>query len=187
MTSHVQSEVCSVILRALDPGDLDRTFKWHNDPELYATLISPFRYVSRQTEEEWLRRRMTSSLQEVNLAVCLKESGVHIGNVYLRDIDWVSKNAALGLFIGESEHRGKGHGTSALRQMISHAFNNLGLHRIYLNALADNEPAIRSYRRVGFVLEGTLRDHVFKHGQFRDVAVLGLRAEDFAHSLRSGS
>ena len=183
MTSHIQPEACTVFLRALELGDLDRTLKWHNDPNLYATLISPFRHVSRQTEEEWLRRVMTSSPREVNLAVCVKESGLHVGNVYLRDIDWVSKNAALGLFIGESEHRGKGYGTSALRQMIRHAFNNLGLHRIYLNALAENEPAIRSYQRVGFIIEGKLRSHAFKQGRFRDVVILGLQADEFTRAM----
>ena len=185
MTSPVQSEAGTVFLRALDLGDLDRTLKWHNDPNLYATLISSFRYVSRQTEEEWLRRVMTSSSREVNLAVCVTESGAHVGNVYLRDIDWVSKNAALGLFIGESEHRGKGYGTSALRQMITHAFNNLGLSRIYLNALAENEPAIRSYQRVGFIIEGKLRSHAFKQGRFRDVVILGLQADEFTRATEA--
>lgn len=182
MATQFRPEAGAVLLRALDLGDLERTLKWHNDPELYATLISPFRYVSRLTEEEWLRRVMTSSPREVNLAVCVTETGAHVGNVYLRDIDWVSKNAALGVFIGEGNCRGKGYGSQALRLVVRHAFRDLGLYRVYLFALADNQGALAAYRKVGFTLEGTLRRHVFKAGEFKDVVVLGILRDEWAGS-----
>lgn len=171
-----------VYLRSLEMSDLQACFKWHNDASLFVHLCNGFRHVSLEAETVWLKRRVEYSDREVNAAVCLSGSGTHIGNVYLRDIDWRSQNAALGLFIGEPDCRGKGCGSSALRQMIQHAFNDLGLHRVYLYALAANQPALRSYLRVGFTLEGTLRDHAFKQGRFHDVVVLGLRPEEFARA-----
>ena len=76
-----------VVLRSLEPGDVERTHRWHNSPALYEFLASPFRYVSRATEEEWLARRGAYSTSEVNLAICVRDTGQHIGNIYLRDID----------------------------------------------------------------------------------------------------
>lgn len=169
-----------VCLRALDDGDIECTLKWHNDSDLYRSLVSHFRHVSRQTEQEWLRQRMSSSPREVNLAICLVSTGEHVGNIYLRDIDWVSKNAALGVFLGEHSCRGKGYGSQALTLILRHAFEDLGLHRIYLFALAENEAALAAYRKVGFSKEGTLRQHVFKKGSFRDMVVLGIHADEWA-------
>jgi len=167
-----------VYLRALEEEDIERTQRWHNDPELYQTLVDGFRFVSRTAEREWIAKRTSYSSSEVSLAICLAPGGEHIGNIYLRLVNLTSRNAVLGILIGEKDHRRQGYGHQALCQTLRHAFVDLGLERVYLEVLADNEQAIRLYERVGFKTEGRLRNHVFKEGKFRDVLVMGiLRAE----------
>jgi len=167
-----------IYLRALELTDLDRTSKWHNDPKLYEMLIRPFRYVSRVAEEEWLRRRTAYCRTEARLAICLKRNSEHIGNIYLADIDSVSRHACAGIFIGHEEHRSKGYGRQAMRLLLNHAFDDLGLHRVYLTVLEDNQRAIRSYEACGFVVEGRLRQHGFKQGRFKDLILMGICADD---------
>lgn len=174
----------SVYLRCLEPDDLERTYKWHNDPKLYESLGGVFRYVSRASEEEWLRKASSYSANEVSLAICLTNGGRHIGNVYLRNIDWVSRRAELHIFIGEPNERSNGYGTAAVNQVLQHAFQDLGLHRVYLFVLEDNKPAIRTYEKCGFAVEGRLRQHAFKGGAFKDVVVMGICSNDWA--LRKG-
>lgn len=163
-------------LRALEPADLDRLHAWHNDPDLYASLGGVFRFVSRSVEEEWLRRRSAASDTEINLAICLRRTGEHIGNLYLRDIDWVHRHGRIEMFIGPRRYRGRGFGTDALRQFVRYVFETLGLHRLYLFVLADHRAAIRAYEKCGFVTEGRLRAHVYKSGAYRDMLVMGLVA-----------
>jgi len=167
-----------VYLRAIEVSDLDRTWKWHNDPELYEMLISPFRYVSRAAEEEWIRRRAVYSQTEIRLAICLKQGDQHIGNIHLTNIDWVSRHACVGIFIGEAEHQSKGYGQQAMRLILRHAFHHLGLHRVYLTVLEDNDRAIRAYQKCGLVVEGRLRQHDFKRGQFKDLIFMGICVDD---------
>ena len=163
-----------VFLRALEHGDVERTLAWHNDAELYESLGGTFRFVSREAEEEWIRRRCAPSRDEVNLAICVAPTRRHIGNIYLRDIDWVSRRGEVHVSIGEKKCRSKGYGTSALRQLARHAFATLGLQRLFLFVQADNAAAIRAYRNCGFEVEGTLKRHVFKDGRFKDMLVMGL-------------
>jgi RimJ/RimL family protein N-acetyltransferase len=59
--------------------------------------------------------------------------------------------------IGERDVWGQGYGTEATGLMLDHAFGTLRLHRIALSVFAFNERAIRSYRRVGFLVEGRSR------------------------------
>ncbi len=167
-----------VYLRALEPSDVERTQKWHNDPELYETLVSPFRYVSHAAEEEWIHGKAGYSQTEIRLAICLPEGDRHIGNVYLTEIDWISRHACVGIFIGEAQYRSNGYGAQALRLLLHHAFHDLGLHRVYLIVLDDNPRAIALYEKCGFVVEGRLRQHDFKQGRFKDLIFMGLCVDD---------
>jgi RimJ/RimL family protein N-acetyltransferase len=162
-----------VYLRALTNSDLDRVLEWHNDAGLYASLGGHFRYVSREAESEWFRRRLEAR-DEVNLAICLSDPPAHVGNAYLRDFDWVARHAELHIFIGEPGHRGKGYGFSAMQLLMRHAFCDLGLRRLHLRVLEDNESAIHLYNKCGFRAEGMLRSHAFKDGHWRNLVIMGI-------------
>lgn len=170
-----------VFLRSLETSDLERTYQWHNDRTLYQHLENVFRHVSRKTEEEWLDRKSNYDPQEISLAICIKENSEHIGNIYLRNIDWIARRANLHIFIGNTEQRGKGFGLSAIRQVLRYAFCDIGLNRIMLEVLFDNSTAIHVYKKCGFLLEGTLRKHVFKDGAFKDVVIMGICANEFQY------
>lgn len=168
-----------IYLRALEISDLERCHKWHNDRNLYDLLVGSFHFVSKQAEQAWLESKLAFSHHEVNLAICLKESDKHIGNIYLHKIDWISRNAQLGIFIGESEERNKGYGQSAVRQLLLHAFSDLGMKKIYFNVLADNKTAIHVYEKCGFKVEGRLKNQVFKQGKWKDLIVMGICVEEY--------
>ena len=168
----VKSEL--IFLRALESTDLERTHQWHNDTSLYSTLGGTFHYVSLDVEKRWLQAKMQVSTQETNLAICLTSDRSHIGNIYLRDIDWVSRNAQVHLFIGDPDQRSRGFGQEAIQLIVQHAFEDLGLGRLYLYVLAENASAIHAYEKSGFSVEGNMKNHAFKNGTFKDVLVMGI-------------
>jgi RimJ/RimL family protein N-acetyltransferase len=167
-----------VYLRALEASDLEQCHKWHNDGDLYKMLVGPFRLVSKQAEQAWLDRKTAFSPNELNLAICVKGSEEHVGNIYLREIDWIYRHAQLEIFIGERDKRSKGYGRSAMRQLLSHAFLDLGLKKLHLRVLAGNQAAINLYEKCGFIAEGRQRNHVFKQGGWKDVIAMGICADD---------
>lgn len=169
-----------IYLRALEAADVGRCLAWHNDRDLYKTLVGPFRFVSPQAEQAWIERRSAFSQSELSLAICICGSDKHVGNIYLREIDWISRNAQLGVFIGATDEKSKGYGQSAIRQLLSYAFCDLGLKKIYVHVLADNAEAIRAYEKCGFRVEGQLKNHAFKKGEWKDLIVMGVCSEDFA-------
>ena len=161
-----------VYLRPLEEADRERTHRWHNDRALYATLGGSFRLVSNDREEEWIRARAADA-SGVAAAICLASSDAHVGNVYLRGIDWIARRAEVHLFLADPAHRGQGYGTHAVRLIVEHAFRDLGLQRVHLEVLASNAVARRLYASCGFVEEGCLRGHAFKDGTPEDVIVMG--------------
>ena len=52
--------------------------------------------------------------------------------------------------------------------MLKHAFCDLNLHRVWLTVLDTNAAARRVYDKVGFRVEGTIREGVFKDGRYHD-------------------
>jgi RimJ/RimL family protein N-acetyltransferase len=169
----------AVYLRVLEPEDIDRVYRWHNDQKLYRDLVSTHHFVSRATVEKWLDQKGSFLDHELNLAICLKENSLHIGNVYLREINWVDRNCSSGFVIGEADHRGKGYGRQALRLLFDYAFLTLGLNRIYGYVFESNKASLRLCESVGYVVEGKLRKHVYKEGQFWDLLLVGACREDW--------
>jgi len=172
----------SVYLRSLEVTDIEKCHKWHNDHDLNRYFGSAFRFVSHFSEEEWIRKKVAYSLTEINLAICLTSTQEHIGNAYIRDINWVNRNAEIHIFIGEKNLRGRGYGTAALHLIIKHCFYDINLERLYLHVFKENIAAIKCYLKTGFVVEGTLKRHYFKDYEFKDVMILGLLREEYINS-----
>ena len=63
--------------------------------------------------------------------------------------------------------------------MMTHAFCNLNLQRVYLTALVNNHRAIHLYEKIGFQREGILRHAAFKEGQYQDLVLMSLLREEF--------
>lgn len=160
-------EEAGIFLRAMDHGDTDLIIRWRNSDGVRRNFIYREDF-TREGHEKWIRT-MIDTGRAVQMMICDIVSERPLGSVYIRDIDRQHNKAEYGIFIGEPQARGRGIGTAAARLMLRYCFEEEGLHRVYLRALAGNRPAIRSYEKAGFVREGCLRDDVFVNGSYCDV------------------
>lgn len=166
-------------LRELCQHDLAAINKWRNDREVTGYLGSPFRYISQEVDGAWLNSYFSSRSNTVRLAICERTSGSIMGAVYLLSIDWVSRNCEFAIWIGEKKCQGQGVGTFATQEALYHAFRDLNLNRVYLTVLSENNRAIELYRKIGFSIEGTLRQAVYKDGNYADMLQMSILAEEF--------
>jgi RimJ/RimL family protein N-acetyltransferase len=101
-----------------------------------------------------------------------------VGILIIKDIFWQARHCSFFIGLGNPEMRGRGYGTDAIRVMLKYAFLEMNLNRIGLEVLSYNKTAIRSYQRVGFKLEGTLRAFAYRDGVYYDMHIMGiLRSE----------
>ena len=77
-----------------------------------------------------------------------------IGTFELMNIDPHTKSAKVGRYLINPRLAGKGYGTKALEALVSVAFNDLHLKRVWLSVFEFNQPAIRCYEKVGFKMVG---------------------------------
>jgi RimJ/RimL family protein N-acetyltransferase len=100
------------------------------------------------------------------------------GDALLWGLDSHQRSAHLGLALRPS-CRGRGLGTDVVQVLCGYGFTVRGLHRLQLEALADNAAMIAAATRAGFTLEGTQRQAAWVTGSYADVVIMGLLASEW--------
>lgn len=85
------------------------------------------------------------------------------------------------------DHWGHGYATDAARVIIDYGFRELGLHRISAAIGPDNAASIALVERLGMLREGTIRDHVFTNGAWRDSVLFSVLADEWLGRARSAA
>ena len=162
-----------VILRAFEREDAERCYRWMNDPNIVRTLKSRYP-IAFQYEMDWLDRAMRPTPTERHFAIERKDDRNHIGNASIHDIDWVSRTAALGLFIGEPTAWNRGFGTDAILTIVRFAFEELNFQKLRINVFDYNEKAKHILLNHGFIQEGKLAREFYREGTYHDIVILSI-------------
>jgi [ribosomal protein S5]-alanine N-acetyltransferase len=107
-----------------------------------------------------------------------KESDQLIGMMTLK-VHSTYQRGELGYWVGKP-FWGKGYGTEAARALVQYGFQSLNLHKIYAQAFTTNPGSWRIMEKIGMKYEGTLRQHVYRFGEFYDLAQYGLLREEYS-------
>ncbi|HUY55813.1 MAG TPA: GNAT family protein [Candidatus Nanopelagicaceae bacterium] len=96
-----------------------------------------------------------------------------VGFVAICRVEWANRHAWLAAGIGDAADRGRGYGGEAVSMALRCAFHELALHRLSLDVISDNEPAMALYRKLGFEQEGYQRERVLRDGIAIDLLYMG--------------
>ena len=114
----------------------------------------------------------------LQFAVLEKQSGVAIGSCLLFRHDEASARAELGYVLGRT-HWGQGYMQEALRTLIECAFGELNLRRLEAEVDPRNTRSSQLLLRLGFTVEGRLRERWLTKGEPTDVSVCGLLSREW--------
>ena len=81
--------------------------------------------------------------------------------------------------IGEKEYWGKGFAKETRILVLKYAFLELGLKKVYTYNWEKNDKIIGLNKKLGFKIEGTLRQHAFFKGEYRDYVIMGILQEEW--------
>ncbi len=161
-----------VHLRPLQLEDLETVVVWAKDSEF--CLANDW---SLELSEERIRTHWTGIISESSDKLIRKGitlNGVLIGYADLADIDTFEARASLGYAIGNSSLWGQGLGFLGAKLMLEFAFTDLKLERITAEVNAANTRSLRVLEKLGFKLEGVLRQHETYRGVRGDVHLFGM-------------
>lgn len=112
-------------------------------------------------------------------------AGELVGVAFLHTLREVDRKARFAVGLFAPDHIGQGIGADSTRTVLRDAFGTLDLNRVDLRVLAFNEPAIRSYLRCGFVVEGRERESCLIDGQWYDDLIMGITKSDYEQNRLS--
>ena len=172
-----------LFFRPVEEEDLETLRGWLNDPEISELVVGWSFPVSRAEQRAWYQ----ASLADDSTRRFVVESPEHgvLGLTGLWRIDWHDRHALTAVKLGAAEARGQGFGSDAILTMMSYAFYEVGLNRLWSDILTYNEASYKAYvEKCGWQVEGLLRQHVYRHGRFHDCHRVAALREDFERHPR---
>jgi RimJ/RimL family protein N-acetyltransferase len=164
-------------LRAIERGDLPQLLEWRNAPRL-RRFFRERHELGMDDQVAWFealgaqRGRPRDTLM---FAIERLDDGELLGACGLCRIDWISATAELSIYIGAGlAYVDEELAPAAAAILIAHAFDDLNLNRLWVEVFAFDEPKTALVERLGFELEGTLREHRFHAGAYHDSLMYGL-------------
>lgn len=165
-------------LRAMRRDDLDLYQNWLNDAAVTKYLEMGWRPSTTQDIED-VYSEATDGKSAIVFVICDLKKDKPIGTCGFYFLHWPGRRAQYRILIGDSAFHGKGVGTEVNRLMLKHGFERLNFHTIYLGVNAENEGAVKSYEKVGFVHEGRHRDFVYNDGRYYDSLSMSILAPEY--------
>jgi len=173
------------ILRSLEMGDVDTLHRLMNNWTVRKYLATS-QFLSREDVVTFVQyaNEQKKKMAAFYYAIVDKESKELIGVVSLHKIDWKNRNAEFGITIWNPDYWDRGIGTDAARVFLHYAFSELNLHRIEGRLFEFNKRTIRLNEKLGFKLEGVLRDAFWRDGRWHNVLIMSVLANEFYEKNR---
>lgn len=146
-----------VSLRALGPEDCVALLSWITSPDALFQWSGPwdFRW---PLDRRQLRRDLEAAADRRRLFAAVDPSGGELVGHAMLTVEREHRLGVIGRVLIDPARRGAGAGTAMMREVVRVGFDQLGVHRLQLGVYDFNAGAIACYQRVGFVIEGRLRD-----------------------------
>lgn len=162
----------SIVLRALEPEDLDLLYHVENDQSLWRVGITNVPY-SRYVLHDYMSSTTGDIYtdKQVRLVIEREADHVTIGMADLTSFDPKHRKAEVSIVI-VSPHRRKGYGKNALASLHDYARHTLHLHQVYAVVAVDNDASVSLFRSMGYNDSAQLKDWLFDGQGYQDALVM---------------
>ena len=154
-------------------------FRWRQSPE-----IARFMYTREplvwETHLAWVRSLPENPLRQ-DFVITL--DGEPVGTANLTEIDRTHRRCSFGMYVAQAHARVQGVGAAAEVLVLEHAFGELNMHKVSCEVFDNNPAPVALHRRMGFQVEGTLRDHVLDEKHWIDVVRMSLIEDEWPSKL----
>lgn len=168
-----------VRLRHLTSKDEEKLLAFINNQEVikYSNVFKP---ISDIQHRQWFQETMLGSKSiwfgiewiENDRSELIGTCAIYTPNYHTRSVEVSS------LRIGEPKMWKGGYGTEAFILLIEYVLEELNMNRIWVPVYEENQRMIHICEKIGFKIEGTLREHGYFRGRYCNMTILGmLRSE----------
>lgn len=158
-------------LRAPEPEDLDCMWQFENTPSLWEVSNATGPY-SRFYLKQYIETNKNDLYSDTQLRLMIEAPDKQVaGIIDLFNFEPYHNRAEVGIVIAESFRR-QGIGALALRLLLEHCFDFLGIRQLYAYIDETNEPCRLLFSNCGFEECAYLKDWMRTGKNYRDVVMV---------------
>ncbi|WP_370250104.1 GNAT family N-acetyltransferase [Nocardioides sp.] len=165
-------------LRPVAAHDADALWRLHSDPEVVRYWDSPA-WEDPSRADAFLARNAALAAEDGGVRTVIVDDAGFVGWVTVCDWSPPHRSARLGYCLAPRSW-GRGYATEAARALLAWGFATLDLHRVQAEVDTRHPASARVLEKLGFRLEGTLREDCVVDGVVSDSWVFGLLRPEFA-------
>ena len=166
----------SEYLRELKEKDAEHMLEWMCDSEITQMFQFNVANIDIKRIHDFINDSMSNKTTRHYAIVDDKDE--YMGTISLKDIDEKAKKAEYAIVLRKCA-QGKGLAKKATIELLTLAFQELGLQRVYLNVFSTNTHAIRFYRNLGFIQEGEFKNHIYAKGKMYSILWFRMMKEEY--------
>lgn len=168
-----------LLLRGFQLEDAPRVALLAGDFDVARMVSSIPHPYEEELAVEWIQGHpnQLNSQTALHYAIHLREDDLLIGAIGLQ-FDRQNQSAELGYWIGKPYWH-QGYATEAARAVLEFAFRELGLNRVEARHMTKNPASGRVMQKIGMTYEGTLRQSIYRFGNFEDAALYSILRQEF--------
>lgn len=169
-----------VQLIAVEREHLRQLLDWRNNPE-FRKHFREYRELSMAQQERWYEEKVLNDPTTLMFGICRISGGELLGSCGFVYINWTAKYADLSLYIGWNDAYidEQGYAEESCRLLLCYAFEELGLNKVWSEVYVFDEKKKKLYDKLGFKVDGVLRENCFHAGEFRDSYILSILAREW--------
>ena len=158
-------------LRQIEPADdIDNVYRGLSNPEVIKHYGISFRSLEATQEQmDWFRD-LEQNGTGIWWAICSLDNQIFYGAGGFNGLSKEHRKAEIGFWL-LPEFWGQGFMQEAFPVICDYGFNSLGLNRIEGFVDSKNHNCKRAVEKLGFKLEGTMRECELKEGKFLNVDI----------------
>lgn len=163
-------------IRPMNSEDLELFYTWMSEQEYMGDYMGAEMYY-KDTYIENMKKNFSD--HNTMFAVIEDKDKKPLGIINFFTHRGNSVTADIGMLLADASTRGKGIGEEALRLFTDFLFNTKTFARIQYQTRVENIAMKRIGEKVGYSVEGILRNYRFDLGRCRDYYMIAITREDW--------
>lgn len=162
----------TILLRAIEPEDLEILYKWENDTDVwtFGSAISPYsKYILRQ----YIVDAQTDIFEskQLRFMISLHQQNCTIGTIDLYDFDALNSRCGVGIYI-DSKYRKRGYAKQALTLLQNYVFSFLNINQLYALIPESNKASLQLFLSSDFSESGVLKEWISHNNKYEDAIIV---------------
>ena len=167
-----------MVIRKMQSLDLEFVLAWRNHSEVRRFMLTQHKITSTE-HRAWFDRAVKD---ETYALLVIEENEIPVGCVIFSGVQ-PNSTTSWGFYTSPASPAGTG--TRVCSIALDYIFNEHRVHKVMGQVLDYNAASIRIHERLGFILEGTFREHSLVTEVHHSLFCFGLLSSEWGNEIRS--